>query len=67
MRSNSTIAAFYISCQVGSGISNLPARVQGKRDGIPRMLRLSDNYSSTFSHVQFLKGVREIAVALFMN
>jgi len=31
------------------------------------MLRLSDNYSSTFSHVQFLKGVREIAVALFMN
>jgi hypothetical protein len=32
-----------------------------------RMLRLSDNHSSTFSVCPSLNGVREIAVALFMN
>ncbi len=45
----------------------MPPGVQGSVGEIPGILCLGGSHSSTFSHVQFLKGVREIAVALFMN
>ena len=51
----------------GMGHSGLPAGVQGSVEQIPGILRLGSSHSSTFSTCPSLNGVREIAVALFMN
>jgi hypothetical protein len=61
------MAALYNSCHLGSGIAASLLGMQGKREGIPRMLRLSENHSSTFVQISALASTGTASKRAFLN